>query len=276
MKKTNWRSFVSIYMGYSFLLMSITGIVLYFAPPGRVAHWSNWTFLGFTKGEWEALHTLFSFVWVGFTIYHLIYNWKPFLNYIRRKAKEGAKLRKEFAYATVLTAVVFAGTYLKIPPFQTVMDFGEYLTESWSDENTEPPIPHAELLTLNEFSRTVNIPIEKILTVLKKNGFEVPDTTIKMKDLAELNGVSPNKIYETLKAKNSKTSPVSSRYAPGSGMGRKLLSEILNENGMSWEKGIAALKEKGIVVTKDEKLKTIAESNNTTPMEILRALGFVK
>jgi hypothetical protein len=40
-KKINWRSFTSIYMGFSFILMALTGIVLYIAPPGRVAYWSN-------------------------------------------------------------------------------------------------------------------------------------------------------------------------------------------------------------------------------------------
>ncbi len=268
-KKTNWRAFVSVYMGYSFLTMTITGIILYLAPAGRVAFWSNWTFLGFTKKEWEALHTLFSFVWVVIATYHIIYNWKPLMAYMRRKVSGTAKYTREFFYATIFTLIVFVGTYYEIPPFSSVMDFGEYLTESWESKETEPPVPHAELLTISEFSKTIKMPLQKTLNTLAKKGFKIPDTLMTVEEVAKLNNTSPNKLYLALNEKESSTM----KYAAKRGLGRKLFSEILKENNLSWEEAIQKLKAKNIVVEKDEKLRDISEENNVKPLDILEALG---
>ncbi len=262
-------------MGYSFLWITITGIVLYIAPPGRIAHWSEWTFLGFTKEEWQALHTLFSFIGTVAAVYHIIFNWKPLLNYMRRKAKEGMKVRREFVYATIATALVFAGTYYDIPPFGSVMDLGEYVTNSWADETNEPPIPHAELLTLGEFSRTIKMPLNEIVKTLKRNGFAVSDTSVIIADLAKTNNTTPNRIYLLLKVDKKLREPsgAGSKYVPGSGFGRKKLSEILEENGMKWDEGVKMLSEKGIEVTEDKALKEIAEDNDVTPFDVVRSLG---
>ncbi len=272
-KQINWRSFVSVYMGYSFLLMSITGIVLYIAPPGRIAHWSKWTFLGFTKTEWQALHTLFSFIWVIAAIYHIIYNWKPLMNYIKRKSKAAAGLRKEFIYATVATLIIFFGTYYDVPPFGYVMDLGEYVTDSWADETNEPPIPHAELLTLAEFSRTVKIPLNEISKALKSNNIKFKDTTATLEEIANENNITPNKIYLLLKVDKALEKAANSKYSPGSGVGRKLLSEILKENEIEWEIAVKKLEKKGISVKEDDKIKKIAEENDVSPIEIINALG---
>ena len=36
-----WRAFVTLFVTLSFLLIAVSGLVLYVAPPGRVAHWSS-------------------------------------------------------------------------------------------------------------------------------------------------------------------------------------------------------------------------------------------
>lgn len=83
----NWRSFLSVYMGFSFLIMTVTGIILYIAPPGRVAHWSNWTLAGLLKEEWQAIHTIFTFIFIAAGVLHIIFNWKPLLSYLRKKQR---------------------------------------------------------------------------------------------------------------------------------------------------------------------------------------------
>ncbi len=271
-QKINWRSFVSIYMAYSFLMMIITGIVLYIAPPGRIAHWSNWLFLGFTKTQWEAFHTLFSFIWIVVAIYHIIYNWKPLIFYIKRKTKENLKLNKEFGIATLFTILIFAGTYFEIPPFSSIMDLGDYFTNSWASEENEPPVPHAELMTIGEFSRTVNIPKDKILKTIKANGITIRDTTLTLKEISEENDISPSKIYNLLKTNSGSSNNSTKKYLPGTGFGRKNLSEIFKENKIDWAKGIQKLKSKGIIVKEDAALKEIAQQNKITPKDIITAL----
>ena len=61
-KKFNWRAFNSLYIVYSFIILSLSGFVLFIAPPGRIANWTNLTILGFTKHEWQAIHIIFTFL----------------------------------------------------------------------------------------------------------------------------------------------------------------------------------------------------------------------
>ncbi len=267
----NWRAYTSLYMGYSLLLMTITGIVLYIAPPGRIAHWSNWVFLGFTKTEWQALHTIFSFLFVISGTFHVIFNWKPLINYMKEKAKAGSKIRKEFTYVTVTVIIFFFMTYLEIPPFSSFMDLGNYITDSWETPENTPPIPHAEILTVGEFSRTIHVNLAKMQSLLKSSGIDASDTSMTIEDLAKANNLQPNDIYNIIKGKTKTT--VKTAFTPGSGFGRKKLSAIFQELNITWQEGTAKLKKANINVTEDAELKQIAEKNGISPIEIIKALG---
>ena len=54
-KQFNVRGFISLLTACSFILMSVTGIVLYFTPQGRIAFWTNWKFIGLTKTVWISM-----------------------------------------------------------------------------------------------------------------------------------------------------------------------------------------------------------------------------
>ena len=61
MEKTNvrsfsWRGFVSVTTGLTFLGLAVTGIVLFFTPPGRIANWGGWDWLALSKYQWAGLH----------------------------------------------------------------------------------------------------------------------------------------------------------------------------------------------------------------------------
>ena len=58
------RAFISVYMTITSILIAISGIILYIAPPGRIAHWSYWSMLGLTKDEWQGIHIIFTFILV--------------------------------------------------------------------------------------------------------------------------------------------------------------------------------------------------------------------
>jgi hypothetical protein len=61
-RKFNLRSFTSFTLVISTLIMSWSGFILYIAPPGRIANWGTWKLMLFTKSEWQALHTIFSYL----------------------------------------------------------------------------------------------------------------------------------------------------------------------------------------------------------------------
>ena len=60
----NWRSFTSILTAFSFLGLTISGIILFVVPPGRIANWTGWTIFALTKEQWIALHDWFAVIFM--------------------------------------------------------------------------------------------------------------------------------------------------------------------------------------------------------------------
>ena len=46
------RGFVSLLTALSFLIMAVSGLILFIVPEGRIANWHDWRFLGLTKNQW--------------------------------------------------------------------------------------------------------------------------------------------------------------------------------------------------------------------------------
>lgn len=267
----NWRSFISIYMVFSFLIMTITGITLYISPPGRIAHWSNWLMLGITKEEWQSLHTLFSFIWVVAMVFHLIFNWKPILSYIRKKVETGNKIKIELILSAGLSVFVFTGSYFQIVPFNYVMEFGEYMTNSWSTDETEPPVPHAELLTISEFSKTIGITAVQFSGIMSKNGYMISDTLMTIQEAGEKFKIAPSEIYNLFKISNS-TSLNKTLTSAGSGYGRKMISELFKNKNILWNDGVKILENNGIAIKEDDKIKNIAEKYDILPIDLINMI----
>ncbi|MBS3945958.1 MAG: DUF4405 domain-containing protein [Melioribacter sp.] len=270
-KKFSWRGFISLYITLSFIIMAISGIILYFSPPGRVANWSYWRFLGLLKSQWQAIHTIFTFLFIVAAGFHLFFNWKPFIAYLKTKFESNVKLRNEFTISSIVVILIFAMTIYDFVPFKNVMDFGEELKASWSTEKTEPPIPHAEDLTLTEFAKTINVSVEEIKNSLSSKGIIIQDENITIKELASKNNISPNEIYTKLRSGNKQQNQVAGE---GRGYGRKTLAEISAENNLNIDKVITNLKSHGIDAVANDKLKDIAMRNNLLPVDVAnKALG---
>ena len=276
-KTFNLRKFISLYMTLSFIVMIVSGIILYIAPSGRIAHWSYWSTFGLTKTEWQNIHIIFTFLFVIAGLLHIRYNLKPIIHYLTAKSVGNKSISKELIYSIIFSIFVFVGTYLQIQPFSFVLELGEEITESWENESTEPPMPHAERLTMVEFASLIDMKTNGLINKLSKNGYVVKDSLTTMEELASKYNTTPSVIYKAVNAKviNESISPNNS-FAQGSGFGRKNLSEVLSGNNISWDDGIALLKKNGIIVEKDMRLKDIAEENKASPIGIINALGLTK
>ena len=271
------RAFISLYMTVTSIIIAISGIILFIAPPGRIAHWSYWSMLGLTKDEWQGIHITFTFIIIIVGILHIIYNWKPLVAYLSNKINGVTSIRKEFTLSLILPLFIFGGTYYHIPPFSTVIDFGEAITDSWSEEASEPPIPHAEELTLAEVSSQLNLNTKSVIQKLSRSGYAVSDSTVTLEELAKKYDVVPSDIYTIINSENKNSAKLtnmnqSSNYKQGSGYGKKLISEVFTENNLSWEEGVKLLKKSNIIVTEDVKLKDIATENRKLPVDIINAI----
>ena len=74
--KWHTRSFISFLLTWSFAILIVSGIVLYIAPHGRVAHWVNWRLLGLTKDNWAAIHTIIGYLFMIVAVVHFVFNYR--------------------------------------------------------------------------------------------------------------------------------------------------------------------------------------------------------
>jgi hypothetical protein len=63
----NLRKITSLTAILAFFHLMFTSVVLYIVPPGRVAYWSDWHFLGLKNGMGESTY----FGWFSLFAYHV-------------------------------------------------------------------------------------------------------------------------------------------------------------------------------------------------------------
>ena len=132
-----WRAFVALTVFLNALILAISGIVLYVAPAGRIAHATEWALLGLDKDQWETIHTVLSLVFVIIVFFHVKYNWRSLLAYLKDRVRKVYSLQKELAVATALVLVVLVISIYNLPPAQQIMDLSENLNDFWETRGTE-------------------------------------------------------------------------------------------------------------------------------------------
>ncbi len=83
------RGLISLSLVIVFIIESFTGVGLYFAPSGKVARETSWTFAGFDRPKLENMHTLWGFVMIGLISVHFVLNYKMLINEIKILLKKG-------------------------------------------------------------------------------------------------------------------------------------------------------------------------------------------
>jgi hypothetical protein len=252
--------------------MTISGIFLYFVPPGRIAHWSHWTFLGLLKEEWQAVHTIFSLAFLIVIVFHIKLNWPVLKNIIKKKMQKGINRKRKLGWSLVLTIALYVFTLIGVPPFSTIMDWGEALSHSWGNEETEPPIPHAERMTLVELSKAMNLPLDGIVENLKRHGIEPDSNTIVVEDLASKYNLTSKDIY----AKFNRQGKDINRSGGGSGrgFGRKTVEDICRESKIPLETGLQRSSKKGISATPNSRVRDLSSQINVMPVDVISIIQF--
>jgi len=269
MPKFKFRGFTSILMFFSFLISLISGIVLYFPPQGKIARWTHWTFWGLDKEMWGALHINSSLIFFIIAVLHLYYNWKVLWHYLKKKAELAFNLKIELLVATVFSAFIILATLYSIEPFRTIIKWNDDIKNYWAEQaQAQPPIPHAEDLTVAEFCEQLDISLEIFQQRFNQQGWKFGSPEDKIKDIAERNGISPAKIYDLLKA------PGKNMQGQGSGgWGRKSVQQLCDELNKDVEVVLKNLAANGIIVSKDELIKNIASEHNLKPVEVVNLIN---
>jgi len=266
MLKFKTRGFVSLVSTFSFLISLVSGIILYFTPQGRIAHWVNWTFWGLDKETWSALHINSSLVFFIVIIFHIYYNWKLLLGYIKQRARMAISLKLELALTLVLSLFMTAASIWGVQPFKQIIDWNDAIKDGYAERTDyEPPIAHAEMLTVAEFCEKLDIPFEKFENRMRNKSwtFEQEQT---IQAIAKENGIAPLDIYKALQINNKSGS------RQGAGWGRMTLQQVCDENGILVETALNALKAHGVEVKRSDGVRTIADKSGLRSFEVIEII----
>lgn len=117
----NLRAFASVFAGLSFVLMAVTGLILFFAPSCRIARDTSWMVWGHDKEQWVAVH-----VWLGIACVitsgiHIYLNWAALTNYFKDRVHKALAFRVEWVAALAICVVLYVGSVRGVAPFSSLM-----------------------------------------------------------------------------------------------------------------------------------------------------------
>ena len=177
--------------------------------------------------------------------------------------------------ALLLSLVFIAGTLAMVPPFSSVLDFSESLKEAASEKYGDPPWGHAELSPLNTFAKKMSWNPQQALDTLAAANIKVDEAKQTLKEIAVNNNISPQKVYETLKAKLGGGEDAGGSGlpdSPPSGFGLRTLQDISKAYKVDLGAMLAALEAKGIKAAPEQNVKAIASANDLSPYEVFDIL----
>ena len=212
----NTRGFFSLLTTFCFVVMVITGVVLYIEPHGRVAYWTNWQLLGLDKDDWDGIHIVTSFFFLIAAGFHTYFNWKQLVRYLSGRARQGARQWRELAVAGGIVVLACVGASASWYPFAWLLDLSDAAKSAWVKETSEqPPFGHAEMVSVSSLCRKLGLDEEKAIANLEAQGIHArPDQTVEA--LAKERSLTPQELFRIMKTDNEGT-----RRGAGLGMGRR-------------------------------------------------------
>lgn len=266
-----WRALTSVLMTLGFGILALSGVVLFLAPPGRVANWTNWTMLGLRKSDWGGLHIWFGTLFLVMTALHVAFNWRPLVSYFRNRATRTIGFRKEWAVAAGLSVVIFAGTRAGIVPFSSLLAWNEDLKESWDRPAERAPIPHAELLALSALAEKGGVDLATASSRLAARGIAGfgPETIVQQ--IADQARVSAREIYGIILA----GAPAGGGHADGKlggGPGWKTLPQLCADEGIDPAAARSRLEARGIAISDTQTMRELATASGLKPYELVELI----
>lgn len=263
----NWRGFTSVTTALTFIGLAVSGIVLFFMPPGRIANWTGWTFAGLTKQQWGGLHIWFGILFIVIALLHIFFNWKCLVSYFKEKTRKQFALRLEWAASLILCVIVFIATINHAPPFESVLAWQESIKNSYNQMPSLPPVPHAELLTLDELAQQVPGVDTAILKAnLEAQGILLNSQEETVGELADRYNKIPSEIF-TLAVGNTRSGQ-NNQGAGGQGFGQMTLQDYCKQINMDTAIALDKLDQAGFKASADMTMRDIAMSAGKHPSEL--------
>ncbi|MGE4552899.1 MAG: DUF4405 domain-containing protein [Desulfovibrionaceae bacterium] len=269
-----FRKTVSLTAFLCLVLLTVTSVVLYIEPHGRVAYWAGWTCLGLSKDQWGDLHLAVGLLFLIALGLHTWLNWTPLVNALKNRARQFKVLTPPFVLAAALTAFVSLGALLGLPPVKQVLDLGVRIKDRQAATYGVPPYAHAELSTLRDFAKAVGLDPAAAVAALAAAGVPgvAPDRTLI--DLAAATGRTPQELYGLMRpAAPAGGDPFAALPAlPPPGSGRLSLADFARQFDLPLDQLLARARAAGAPAEPAATLRDAAQAAGLTPQDLYARL----
>jgi hypothetical protein len=281
--KQGSRSLTAFIVTWSFLVLTVTGIVLYIVPQGRVAYWVDWSLLGLEKTDWANVHMVFGGVFIAMGILHLYFNWKPFKKYLAARVSGHLEVTRELVASIVISVLIIAGSIADVPPVSWVFDLNETVKATWvTSPEYEPPFGHAEEVSLKTLAKRTDLDLPAVVQTLRTQNIQFGDASDSIKSIAVANGMNPMQVYalisdlkkpggELVVGDAMTAEEVEERFA-GTGLGSKNLADLCQSLNVELALAQSRLARAGVTAQPDERLRPIADRYDVSPIDILKII----
>ena len=272
------RAFIAFLVTWSFVVLTVTGLILYVVPHGRVANWTFWSLAGLDKDGWADVHILFGAVFILAGIWHLYFNWKPFMNYLAQRARGHWSLKRELVTSLVATVLLTVATLYALPPVSWLLDLNDLAKSAWGRApGQEPPYARAEATPLPVLAQRQNLDLAEMRAALGQVGIDASVPAASLESLAQVHGTTPAALFALLPrpsqamAGSQDPQAIEARLT-GMGIGAKTLADFAGQEAIPLDEAMRRLAVAGIPAQEDETLKHLAERHGTRPIEIAKML----
>jgi len=271
----SFRALTSLVLFWAYLSLVFSGVVLYIAPKGRIANWTDWRLLALAKDEWAAIHTLMALLFLVGGLFHLFkFNRHVIWAYVRRSREEASPFRWAVIGSVVVFAVFLVGTLINVQPFAAVMDVSELFRNGLlASDTSSPPTPHLEELTLAQLAGQLGLDPSDACDTLRTYGLSCDDPSATLLQIARDNGASPNEVYAKLRpapagGQRDSAHPSTAGGARGAGWGRPTVAEVAAQQTIPASRAIDNLRRHGIDATADETVRDVAVRHGLRPADL--------
>ncbi|WP_034602871.1 DUF4405 domain-containing protein [Maridesulfovibrio frigidus] len=293
-----FRKITSLVSFFSIIILSITSVVLYLVPQGRVAYWANWNLLGLSKEQWGDIHICTGVLFLVASILHIWLNWKPIMAYLKKKSGAANFSSPAFFISLIITLYVVIGAVAGVPPMNNILEFSAHLKDQGAVKYGVPPYGHAELSSLGVFCKRMGLDADKAIASLKAAQIAVESPKQSLKELAGKAGITPKELHEIIlkdqpgatkktdshkkneathendaKAKPAPKNEAHENGAAGMGLGKLTLEQYCERQNIELNTALAILEKEGAVVDKSTPIRDIAGMlDMNSPREIGKLL----
>ncbi len=170
-------------------------------PDATLAYWNKWSFLGLEKNDWEDFHAVISIYLTLIVIWHIMQNWKAMVSYMKSKANENFKHKRELMMASIISVVVIGGSVVN-SPISMVTEVFEPVQTVWYDKKDEPPFEDAQGLSLIQLAKLQDNSVKNIVAQLTKYDIQYESPKSSLEDIADNSQYSAKELYEIIHKKD--------------------------------------------------------------------------